>query len=89
MAQLMECIPNISEGRRTEVIEAVANAVRSVPGVTLIDYSSDASHNRSVFTFLGEPDSVAEAAFRLARAAVEHIDLRVHQGEHPRMGAVT
>lgn len=88
MAQLMECIPNISEGRRTEVIEAVANAVRSVPGVTLIDYSSDASHNRSVFTFLGEPDSVAEAAFRLARAAVEHIDLRVHQGEHPRMGAV-
>jgi len=88
MAQLMECIPNISEGRRTEVIEAVANAVRSVPGVTLIDYSSDASHNRSVFTFLGEPDSVAEAAFRLARAAVEHIDLRVHEGEHPRMGAV-
>ncbi len=88
MAQLMECIPNISEGRRAEVIEAVANAVRSVPGVTLIDYSSDASHNRSVFTFLGEPDSVAEAAFRLARAAVEHIDLRVHQGEHPRMGAV-
>ena len=88
MAQLMECIPNISEGRRTEVIEAVANAVRSVPGVTLIDYSSDASHNRSVFTFLGEPDSVAEAAFRLSRAAVEHIDLRVHKGEHPRMGAV-
>ena len=88
MAQLMECIPNISEGRRTEVIEAVANAVRSVPGVTLIDYSSDASHNRSVFTFLGEPDSVAEAAFRLAKAAVEHIDLRVHEGEHPRMGAV-
>lgn len=88
MAQLMECIPNISEGRRTEVIEAVANAVRSVPGVTLIDYSSDASHNRSVFTFLGEPDPVAEAAFRLAKAAVEHIDLRVHEGEHPRMGAV-
>ena len=88
MAQLMECIPNISEGRRTEVIEAVANTVRSVPGVTLIDYSSDASHNRSVFTFLGEPDSVAEAAFRLSRAAVEHIDLRVHEGEHPRMGAV-
>ncbi len=88
MAKLMECIPNISEGRRTEVIETVANAVRSVPGVTLIDYSSDASHNRSVFTFLGEPEQVAEAAFRLAQAAVAHIDLRVHEGEHPRMGAV-
>ncbi len=88
MAKLMECIPNISEGRRPEIIEAVADCVRAVPGVTLIDYSSDASHNRSVFTFLGEPERVLEAAFALARAAVEKIDLRVHEGEHPRMGAV-
>lgn len=88
MAKLMECIPNISEGRRQDVIEAVAAEVRSVPGVTLIDYSSDQSHNRSVFTFLGEPECVMEAAFRLARKAVETIDLRTHEGEHPRMGAV-
>lgn len=88
MAKLMECIPNISEGRRPDVVEAIANEVRAVPGVTLIDCSSDASHNRSVVTFLGEPEAVLTAAFRLAKAAVEKIDLRVHEGEHPRMGAV-
>ena len=88
MAKLMECIPNISEGRRPEIVEAIVDEVRAVPGVTLIDYSSDASHNRSVITFLGEPERVAEAAFRLAKAAAEKIDLRVHTGEHPRMGAV-
>ena len=88
MAKLMECIPNISEGRRPEIVQAIADEVRAVPGVTLIDVSSDASHNRSVITFLGDPDQVMEAAFRLAKAAVEKIDLRVHEGEHPRMGAV-
>ena len=88
MAKLMECIPNISEGRRMELVEEFADIVRAVPGVTLIDYSSDASHNRSVFTFLGEPAQVTEAAFRFAKHAVEKIDLRVHEGEHPRMGAV-
>ena len=88
MAKLMECIPNISEGRRMDLVEEFADIVRAVPGVTLIDYSSDASHNRSVFTFLGEPNQVLEAAFRFAQHAVEKIDLRVHQGEHPRMGAV-
>ena len=88
MAKLMECIPNISEGRRMDLVEEFADIVRAVPGVTLIDYSSDASHNRSVFTFLGEPNQVMEAAFRFAQHAVEKIDLRVHQGEHPRMGAV-
>ncbi len=88
MAKLMECIPNISEGRRPETVEAIVNEVRAVPGVTLIDYSSDASHNRSVITFLGEPEKVAQAAFRLAKAAAEKIDLRTHTGEHPRMGAV-
>ena len=84
----MECIPNISEGRRLDLVEEFADIVRAVPGVTLIDYSSDASHNRSVFTFLGDPDQVMEAAFRFAQHAVEKIDLRVHEGEHPRMGAV-
>jgi glutamate formiminotransferase len=84
----MECIPNISEGRRLDLVEEFADIVRAVPGVTLIDYSSDASHNRSVFTFLGDPDQVMEAAFRFAKHAVEKIDLRVHEGEHPRMGAV-
>jgi glutamate formiminotransferase len=84
----MECIPNISEGRRPELVNEFADIVRAVPGVTLIDYSSDASHNRSVFTFLGDPDQVMEAAFRFAKHAVEKIDLRVHEGEHPRMGAV-
>ena len=88
MAKLMECIPNISEGRRMDLVEEFADVVRAVPGVTLIDYSSDASHNRSVFTFLGDPDQVMEAAFRFAQHAVEKIDLRVHEGEHPRMGAV-
>lgn len=88
MAKLMECIPNISEGRRLDLVEEFADVVRAVPGVTLIDYSSDASHNRSVFTFLGDPDQVMEAAFRFAKLAVEKIDLRVHEGEHPRMGAV-
>ncbi len=88
MAKLMECIPNISEGRRPELVNEFAEIVRAVPGVTLIDYSSDASHNRSVFTFLGDPEQVMEAAFRFAKHAVEKIDLRVHEGEHPRMGAV-
>lgn len=88
MAKLMECIPNISEGRRPELVNEFADIVRAVPGITLIDYSSDASHNRSVFTFLGDPDQVMEAAFRFAKHAVEKIDLRVHEGEHPRMGAV-
>ena len=88
MAKIMECIPNISEGRRLDLVEEFADIVRAVPGVTLIDYSSDASHNRSVFTFLGDPNQVMEAAFRFAKHAVEKIDLRVHEGEHPRMGAV-
>ena len=88
MAKIMECIPNISEGRRLDLVEEFADIVRAVPGVTLIDYSSDASHNRSVFTFLGDPEQVMEAAFRFAQHAVEKIDLRVHEGEHPRMGAV-
>lgn len=88
MAKIVECIPNISEGRNMEVVEAVLNEVRSTPGVTLLDHSSDPSHNRTVITFLGSPEGVADAAVKLAKKAVELIDLTRHVGEHPRMGAV-
>lgn len=88
MAKLIECVPNISEGRRPEVIETVIDEVRRTPGVTLLDYSSDASHNRTVITFLGSPEGVADAAVAVAKKAAELIDLTVHEGEHPRMGAV-
>ncbi len=88
MAKIVECIPNISEGRDQAVIEAVLNEVRSTPGVTLLDHSSDVNHNRTVITFLGSPEGVAEAAVKLAKKAAELIDLNHHVGEHPRMGAV-
>ena len=88
MAKIVECVPNISEGRNTQVIEAVIDAVRAVKGVTLLDYSSDSSHNRTVITFIGNPEGVKEAAVGVAKKAVELIDLNHHEGEHPRMGAV-
>lgn len=88
MAKIVECVPNISEARNQEVVEAVVNEVRGTPGVTLLDYSSDMSHNRTVITFFGSPERAAEAAVRLAKKAAELIDLRKHEGEHPRMGAV-
>ena len=88
MTKLIKCIPNFSEGQRKDVIEAIADGVRSVPGVILLDYSSDASHNRSVFTFVGTPEGVMEAAFNASKVAVEMIDMTKHKGEHPRMGAV-
>ncbi len=87
MAKIVECVPNFSEGRDRAVIEALAREARGVAGVTLLDYSSDASHNRSVFTLVGDPEGLAEAAFRLTRLAAEKIDLTRHRGEHPRMGA--
>lgn len=86
MAQV-ECVPNFSEGRRADVIAALVAAVASVP-VALLDVSSDPDHNRTVITFAGEPEPVAEAMFRAARAAAERIDLTQHAGVHPRMGAV-
>lgn len=88
MAKIVECIPNVSEGRNTDVIEAILNEVRATPNVTLLDYSSDVNHNRTVITFLGSPEGVAEAAVKLAKKASELIDLTRHVGEHPRMGAV-
>ncbi|MBR0157174.1 MAG: glutamate formimidoyltransferase [Clostridia bacterium] len=88
MAKIIECVPNISEGRNHEVIEACVDQVRNTAGVTLLDYSSDASHNRSVITFMGSPEGVMNAAVALAKKAVELIDLNHHTGEHPRMGAI-
>ena len=88
MAKIVECVPNISEGRNTEVIEAVVDQVRNTAGVTLLDYSSDTSHNRTVITFLGSPEGIEEAVVALTKKAVELIDLNKHQGEHPRLGAV-
>lgn len=88
MERIVECVPNISEGRNKETIEAVVNEIRQSAGVALLDYSSDESHNRSVITFMGEPGAVVEAAVRLAKKAAALIDLNHHQGEHPRMGAV-
>lgn len=88
MAKIVECVPNISEGRRKDVIEACVDQIRQTPGVTLLDYSSDESHNRSVITFMGSPEGVEEAAVKLAKKAAELIDLTRHTGEHPRMGAV-
>ncbi|MGH2348576.1 MAG: glutamate formimidoyltransferase [bacterium] len=85
---LVECVPNISEGQRQEIIDAVASAVRGVDGVRLLNVQSDPSHNRSVMTFAGSPDAVGRAAVALAVKAVELIDMRAHTGEHPRLGAV-
>jgi glutamate formiminotransferase/formiminotetrahydrofolate cyclodeaminase len=86
--KIIECVPNFSEGRRKEVIDALAEAIRSVEGVRLLDFEFDADHNRSVFTFIGEPQKVKEAALKAADVAVEKIDLTKHEGAHPRMGAI-
>jgi len=85
---LIECIPNVSEGRRPEIIEAMAAAIQAIPGVRLLDRSSDPSHNRSVFTLAGDADGVERAVLALFERAVADIDLRRHRGEHPRLGAV-
>ena len=85
---IIECVPNISEGRRAEIVAAIAAAVRRVPGASLLDFSSDASHNRSVITMAGDAGPLKAAVLALFDAAVGLIDLRTHSGEHPRMGAV-
>ena len=86
--EIVECVPNFSEGRRKEVVDAIADAIRSVPGTKLLDVEMDANHNRAVVTFIGDRKAVAEAAFRGAEKAVALIDLTVHRGEHPRIGAL-
>jgi glutamate formiminotransferase/glutamate formiminotransferase/formiminotetrahydrofolate cyclodeaminase len=84
---IVECVPNFSEGRNQTTVHALARAVESVPGVWLLDQTMDRDHHRSVLSFAGEPDAVVEAAFRAIRVATDLIDLREHQGAHPRVGA--
>lgn len=84
---LVECIPNFSEGRRRDVVEAIAAAMRTVKGVRVLDVELDASHNRSVVTLAGPPEAVVEAAFRSVREAAARIDMGEHRGAHPRIGA--
>jgi glutamate formiminotransferase/formiminotetrahydrofolate cyclodeaminase len=85
--KIMECVPNFSEGRNLGVIEAIANAIRSVEGVKLLDVDPGKATNRTVMTMVGEPDFVVEAAFRAIVKAADLIDMSKHSGEHPRMGA--
>ena len=84
---LVECIPNFSEARRPDVVDAILQAITAIPGVTLLDRHSDSDHNRTVVTFIGAPQAVEEAAFQGIRKAAELIDLNKHTGSHPRIGA--
>ncbi|MEX2046219.1 MAG: glutamate formimidoyltransferase [Chloroflexota bacterium] len=88
MPRLVECVPNVSEGRRRDVIGRLAKSIGDVPGVRLLDQTSDVDHNRSVFTFAGDAEAVTAAAHALVTAAYLEIDMRSHKGEHPRLGAV-
>lgn len=88
MRTVIECVPNISEGRDRERVREIADAVRAAPGVRLLDVSSDSSHNRSVLTFVGDAAGVRAGVSALFDAVVPRIDLTRHEGEHPRMGAV-
>ena len=88
MAQIIESIPNISEGRRMDVIEACVAEIRNTPGCTLLSFVPDESHNRTVITYIGDAKGVEEASVKLVKKAAELIDLTKHVGEHPRMGAV-
>jgi glutamate formiminotransferase len=89
MARLIECIPNVSEGQRDEVVAAIAAAaVKAAPGVVLLDRTSDSDHNRSVLTFLGDGEPLVAAMTALVEASLAVIDLRSHRGAHPRLGAV-
>ena len=86
--KILECVPNISEGQDLNKIASIAEEIKKHPKVKLLDVSSDKDHNRSVFTFLGEPSDVGEAALSLALKATELIDMQIHHGGHPRIGAV-
>ena len=84
----IECVPNISEGRRSDVINGLAETLRAVPGLRVLDVQSDAAHNRSVFTLAGSAAAMAAGIPKLFEGAIAAIDLRTHTGEHPRLGAV-
>ena len=89
MARLIECIPNfsVSKEQDPEKFRALVDCANSIPGCTLFDVQSDGNHNRSVFTLIGSPEGIEEAAFALTKKAAELIDMRCHKGQHPRMGA--
>ena len=87
MAKLVQCVPNFSEGRNKDVVEKIVEEIRVMDKVKLLDYSMDKDHNRSVVTFIGEPEKVIEAAFNAVKIAAELIDMETHTGGHPRMGA--
>uniref|UniRef100_A0A452VNI8 Formimidoyltransferase-cyclodeaminase n=1 Tax=Ursus maritimus TaxID=29073 RepID=A0A452VNI8_URSMA len=88
MSQLVECVPNFSEGNNQEVIDAISRAVAQTPGCVLLDVDAGPSTNRTVYTFVGQPKDVVEGALNAARAAFQLIDMSQHKGEHPRMGAL-
>lgn len=88
MQKLLQCIPNFSEGRRKEIIEQIASKVRAVEGVRLLDVAPNVDHNRTVLTFVGPPEAVAEAAFAATAEAVKLINMEEQKGEHPRIGAM-
>ena len=85
--QLVECVPNFSEGNDKMKVGEILSSISSVSGVRVLNYSSDCDHNRSVISFIGDPDSVLEAAYLGVLKASELIDINVHKGEHPRIGA--
>jgi glutamate formiminotransferase len=87
MARIIQCVPNFSEGKDKAIIEKIVEEIRIMEEVKLLDYSMDKDHNRSVVTFIGEPEKVIEAAFNAVKVAAELIDMSNHVGEHPRMGA--
>lgn len=87
MARIVQCVPNFSEGRNKEIVEKIVEEIRIVEDVKLLDYSMDKDHNRTVVTFIGEPEQVILAAFNACKVASELIDMQNHSGEHPRMGA--
>src|SRR5258708_9357289 len=88
MAGIVECVPNVSEGRRLDVVDGLANVIAATPGVRLLDRTSDPDHNRSVFTFAADPDAVERATLSLIDATFKVIDMRGHTGQHPRLGAI-
>lgn len=88
MRELIECVPNFSEGRRREVVDAIASAIGAVSGVKVLDVEMDRDHNRSVITFVGGRSAVGQAAFEGAKKAVELIDMNLHRGAHPRVGSL-
>jgi glutamate formiminotransferase len=88
MDKLVQCAPNFSEGQKLEVVGRIADAMRAVEGVKVLDYSGDIDHNRSVITFIGPPESVRKAMLTGAKTAVAEIDMTEHSGGHPRIGAI-